>query len=145
MPGTLGVQGRQQQGLPRDNFVHQLEPHWQRQRPWLRQQQKTRVKKRQRPQEQPKSNLTSGGNRHRPRRRSLWLSDTDIEMGAFLALHAQRVGWSTLARRPQLNRVHTVNVNAADIPGSAQKVARKSLKWIPVVKPQCFSSCRDQI
>ena len=83
-------------------------------------------KKRQRPQEQPKSQLTSGGNRHRPRRRSFSLSDTEIDMGAFSALQAKRVSWSTLARRPQLNRVHTVN--AADIPSFVQKIAGKSLK-----------------
>ena len=59
--------------------------------------------KRQRPQEQPKPKFTSGGNRHRPRRRSFWLSDTEIDMGAFSAPHAKRVSWSTLARRPQLN------------------------------------------
>ena len=50
-----------------------------------------------------------------------------------------------LARKPQLNRVHTVNVNTADIPGFVQNFAGKSLKFIPVVKPQSFSCCRDQI
>ena len=65
-------------------------------------------------------------------------------MGAFLALQAKRVSWSTLARRPQMNRVHTVNVNTADIPGFVQNFAGKSLKFIPVVKPQSFSCCRDQ-
>ena len=99
----------------------------------------------QRPQEQPKSKLTSGGNRHRPRRRSFWLSDTDIDMGAFLAIQAKRVKWSTLARRPQLNRVHTDIVNIADIPGFVRNFAGKSLKFISVVKPQSFSSCRDQV
>ena len=66
-------------------------------------------------------------------------------MGAFLALQAKRVRWSTLVKRPQLNRVHTVNVNAADIPSFVQNFAGKSLKFIPVVKPQSFSSCKDQI
>ena len=66
-------------------------------------------------------------------------------MGAISAPHAKRVSWSTLARRPRLSRVHTVNVNAADIPGFVQNFAGKSLKFIPVVKPQSFSSCRDQI
>ena len=89
--------------------------------------------------------MTIGGNTHRPRRRSFWLSDTEIDMGAFLALQAKRVSWSTLARRPQLNRVHTVNVNTADIPGFVQNFAGKSPKFIPVVKPQSFSCCRDQI
>ena len=75
----------------------------------------------------------------------LLLSDTEIDMGAFLVLQAKRVSWSTLVKMPQLNRVHTVNVNAADIPSFVQKFAGKSLKFIPVVKPQSFSSCRDQI
>ena len=66
-------------------------------------------------------------------------------MGAFLALQAKSVSWSTLARRPQLNRVHTVNVKDADIPGFVRNFDGKSLKFIPVVKPQSFSSCRDQI
>ena len=66
-------------------------------------------------------------------------------MGAFLASQAKRVSWSTLARRPQLNRVHTASVNTADIPGFVQNFAGKSLKFIPVVKPQSFSYCRDQI
>ena len=44
-------------------------------------------------------------------------------MGAFLALQAKRVSWSTLARKPQLNRVHTVKVNAAHIPGFAHYFA----------------------
>ena len=48
-----------------------------------------------------------------------------------------------LARRPQLIRVHTINVNTADI--FVQNFAGKSLKFIPVVKPQSFSCCRDQI
>ena len=61
-----------------------------------------------------------------------------IDIGAFLALQAKRVSWSTLAWRPQLNRVHTVNVNAADIPSFVQNFAGKWLKFIPVVKPQCF-------
>ena len=60
-------------------------------------------------------------------------------------LRAKRVSWSTLVNRPQLNRVHTVNVNAADIPSFVQNFAGKSLKFIPVVKPQSFSSCRYQI
>ena len=34
---------------------------------------------RQRPQEQPKSKLTSGGNRHKPSRRSFWLGVTEID------------------------------------------------------------------
>ena len=99
----------------------------------------------QRPQEQPKSKLTSGGKRHRPRRRSFWLSDTDMDMDAFLAIQARSVKWSTLARGPQLNRVHTVDVNAADIPGFVRNFAGKSLRFISVVKPQSFSSCRDQV
>ena len=66
-------------------------------------------------------------------------------MGAFLALQAKRVNWSMLARRPQLNRVHTVNVNTADIPGFVQNFAGKSLQFIPVVKPQSFSCCCDQV
>ena len=94
---------------------------------------------------QPKSEVTSGGNKHRPRRHSFWLSDTEIDMGAFLALQAKRVSWSTLVRRPQLNHVHTVNVNASDIFGLVLNFAGKSLKFIPVVKPQSFSGCRDQI
>ena len=99
-----------------------------------------RSKKRQRPQEQPKSKFTVGGNKHRPRRRSFWLSDTELDMGAFSALQAKRVNWSMLARRLQLNRVHTVNVNTADIPGFVQNFAGKSLKFIPVVKPQSSRS-----
>ena len=66
-------------------------------------------------------------------------------MGAFLALQAKRVSWSTLARRLQLNRVHTVNVSTVDIEGFVQNFAGKSLKFIPVAKPQSFSCCRDQI
>ena len=97
------------------------------------------------PQEQPKSKLTCGGNKHRPRRRSFWLSDTDIDMDAFLAIQAKMVKWSTLARRPQLNRVHTVSVNSADIPSFVRNFARKPLKFISVVKPQSFSSCRGQV
>ena len=102
--GFKGFRARQEyRGLKeKQQQCSTKEPHRQRQRSWSRQQQRTRqqlqwqgsrVKKRQRPQEQPKSKLTIGGNRHRPRRRSFWLSDTEIDMGAFIALQAKRVSW----------------------------------------------------
>ena len=97
------------------------------------------AKKRESPQEQPKSKLTSGGNRHKP-------SHTEIDMGPFSARQAKRVKWSTLARRPQLNRVHTVNVNVSDTPGYVQNFAGKSLnssQWSgPSVSPAAETRSR---
>ena len=90
------------------------EPHWQRQRSWSRQQQRTRqqqgqdtgVKNRHRPQGQPKSKLTSGGNRHRPRRRSFWLSDTEIEPEAQLVDAGQEATAESCAHRQCQRRRH---------------------------------------
>ena len=68
-----------------------------------------------------------------------------MDMDAILAIQARSVKWSTLARGPQLNRVHTVDVNAAGIPAFVPNFARKPLKFFLVVKHQSFSSCRDQV
>ena len=79
--------------------------------------------------------FTSGGNKHRSRRRSFWNPDDTIDFWKFLYVQSRRTTMKQLASKPALDNVHYVHVPRSAVPDFVHNLAAKSSKFIPDAKP----------